>query len=275
MPAKSQTALRHARLIAELVPDQEFPLTIFHIAGAFHLPGAQHSTRHVLPLCFIEHNQERRIGVTARVVEEIRCRVLMMEFVQDDMGDRHPESAILPGVNGDPPISILSNLVEIGRKDHQLGPVVPRFGGEMHIRGARHAHVGADRGDELGVEPVGAFGYVRLFAPCFRAGRRQITVPVVKAHTDAAQHLQETTAAGITQHRHGRDRRKTDDAVGPIFLDGVDRGGGDDLERLSPGCTPEPTLAACLMKSLAPRFILDDGCPRLNRVLVHRFGISP
>ena len=199
----------------------------------------------------------------------------MMELVQDDMGDRHPESAILPGVNGDPPISILGNLVEIGRKDHQLGPVVPRFGGEMHIRGARHAHVGADRGDELGVEPVGAFGYVRLFAPCFRAGRRQIAVPVVKAHTDAAQHLQETTAAGITQHRHGRDGRKTDDTVGPIFLDGVDRGGGDDLQRLRPGRAPEAALAAGPMESLPPRFIFHDGCPRLNRVLVLRFGFTP
>ena len=56
---------------------------------------------------------------------------------------------------------------------------------------ARHAHVRADRGDELGIEPVGAFGYVRLFAPCFRAGGRQVAVPVVKAHVYAAEELKE------------------------------------------------------------------------------------
>ena len=72
-----------------------------------------------------------------------------MEFVHDDMIDRHPERAILPRIDGNPPIGILGNLIEVGRKDHQLGPVVARLSGEMHIGCARHAHVRTDRSDEL------------------------------------------------------------------------------------------------------------------------------
>ncbi len=95
-----------------------------------------------------------------------------MEFVHDDVIDRHPERAILPRMDRNPPVSILGNLTEIGREDDQLGPVMTRFRGEMHIGRARHAHVRSHRSDELGVEPIGAFGNVRLFAPHFGAGRR-------------------------------------------------------------------------------------------------------
>ena len=115
----------------------------------------------------------------------------MMEFVQDDMVDRHPERAILPGVNWNPPIGKLGNLIEIGRKDHQLGPVVTRFCGEMNIGCARHAHVRSDRSNELRIEPVRAFGYIRLLTPRLGAGGRQVAVPIIKTHAHAAQQLHE------------------------------------------------------------------------------------
>ena len=192
----------------------------------------------------------------------------MMEFVHDDVIDRHPERAILPRIDGNPPIRVLGNLIEIGRKDHQLRPVVTRFRGEMHIGRARHAHVRSDRGDELGVEPIGAFGYIGLLAPHFGAGGRQVAVPIIKTHAHSAQHLHEAAASCITQHGHGWNRRKTDDAVRSIFLDRVHGGCGDDLQRLVPRRAAEAALAARLMKSLTPRFILNDGCPRFDRVFM-------
>ena len=198
-----------------------------------------------------------------------------MEFVQDDMVDRHPERAILPGVNWNPPIGKLGNLIEIGRKDHQLGPVVTRFCGEMNIGCARHAHVRSDRSNELRIEPVRAFGYIRLLTPRLGAGGRQVAVPIIKTHADGAQHLQEATASCITQHRHGWDRRKTDNAIRSIFFDGVHGGRGDDLEYLIPACATETALAARLMKSLTPRFILNDGCPRFDWVFMLLFGFAP
>ena len=37
LPAEAQTALRHTRLIAKFIPNQKFPLAVFHIASSFHL----------------------------------------------------------------------------------------------------------------------------------------------------------------------------------------------------------------------------------------------
>jgi hypothetical protein len=191
-----------------------------------------------------------------------------MELVHDDVIDRHPKRAILPRVDGHPPIGVLGNLIEIGRKHHQLRPVVTRFRREMHIGRARHAHVRSHRRDELRVEPVGAFRHIRLLAPHFGAGGRQVAVPIVKTHAHRAQHLQETASARITQHGHGGDGRESDDAVGSIFFDRVHRGCGDDSPTSSQLDATEAALAARLMKGLAPRFILNDGCPRFDRVFV-------
>ena len=40
LPAESQTALRHTRLITKFIPNQKLPLAVFRIASAFHLSSA-------------------------------------------------------------------------------------------------------------------------------------------------------------------------------------------------------------------------------------------
>lgn len=145
----------------------------------------------------------------------------------------------------------------------------------MHIGRARHAHVRSNRSDEFGIEPIGAFSYICLFAPHFRAGRRKIAVPVIETHADAAQHLQKAASARITQHGHRWNGRETDVAVRSIFFRSVNRGRGDDLQNFIPTGASESAFAARLVKSLAPRFILNDGCPRLDWVFMFLFGFAP
>ncbi len=164
-----------------LIPDQELPARVFHVACASNLTGAQHAARHIRLIHLVKHHQEGCIGVTLQIIQEVGCRVLVVEFFQDDMVHCHPKSAILPGMNRNPPIGILGYLVEIRREDHQLGPGMARLGGKVHVRSAGHAHVGAHGCDELGIVPVGAFGHIGLLAPHFGRGGRQVAVPIIEA----------------------------------------------------------------------------------------------
>ena len=54
--------------------------------------------------------------------------------------------------------------------------------------------------NEIGVIPVSGFWHVCLLAPCLRAGRRQIAIPVVKAHTYATNQRQVARSCGVGHH---------------------------------------------------------------------------
>ena len=90
------------------------------------------------------------------------------------------------------------------------------------------------------------FGNVGLLAPGLRRGRRQVAIPVVERHADAAEQRKIAGARGVAHHRHRRDRREADDAVRTVGLRGVGVGGGDDLGHLVPGRAHESAEAALL-----------------------------
>ncbi len=114
-----------------------------------------------------------------------------MELLEDDVVDRHPQSRVLPGLYGYPPVRVLGHLVQVGGDHHELGTLMAGFGDEVDIGRPGHAEVGTHRDDVLGVVPVGTLSYVGLVTPDLREGVGQIGVPVVETHVDATEELQE------------------------------------------------------------------------------------
>ena len=117
-----------------------------------------------------------------------------------------------PASTGQPPVGVLRDHAEVRRDDDELRALVPCLGDEMDVGGPRHAQVGADGHDVLGVEPVGALADVGLVAPDLGERVRQIGVPVVEAHVHAAEELEQARARrrtrGTTSPGSARSRRR-------------------------------------------------------------------
>ena len=135
----------------------------------------------------------------------------------------------------------------------------------MRIRRAGLGHVRAPQHDEAGIVPVGALGHVGLLAPGHRRGRRQVAIPVVERHRDAADEREIAGAGGVGDHRHRRNGGKADDAVGTVAANGMDVGGGDDLLHLVPARPDEAAEPAGTGVGRALVGIVDDRCPGLDR----------
>ncbi len=131
----------------------------------------------------------------------------------------------------------------------------------MGVGRARLRHVRAPQDQETGIVPVGAFGNVGLLAPGLRRRRRQVAIPVVERHADAADERQIARAGRIGDHRHRRDRREADHPVGAVLLDRIGIGGRDDLGDLVPGRAHEAAEAALRRIGLALLGVLDDRAP--------------
>ena len=263
-PAVADRAFGHARLFAGFIEDQQFPVAVLLVRVSLDAVGAQEASRFVNVAILFQFHQKSAVGVLLEIVGEIRNLAFFEEFLQDDVIDRHPQRRVGARLDGNPPIRIFGDLAEVGRDRDVLRPVVPRLGDEMHIRGARHAHVCAHRDDVLAVVPIGGFAYVGLVAPDFGEGGRQVGVPVVETHVDAAEQLQEARSARVRKVRHGGDRRKAEDAVGAVFLRGVEHARHNDFRHFVPGGTAETALAARLLDAIPLRFILHDGCVRFH-----------
>ena len=178
---------------------------------------------------------------------------------------RHRGVGALLGVH--PDVGELGDLGVVRRHRDGLRPLVADLGEEVRVRRARLRHVRAPRDDEIGVVPVGRFGHVGLLAPDLRARRRQVAVPVVEAHAHAADQAQVAAACRVADHRHRRNRREADDAVGAVLLDRVDVGGGDDLVDLVPARAYEAAEAAHALVIAARRVVLDDRRPCRHRIV--------
>ena len=165
-----------------------------------------------------------------------------------------------------PEIGELHVLGVVRRHGYDLGSLVTGLDGEVRVRCARHRQIGAGD-DEIGrVVPVGRFRHVGLLAPGLWAGSRQVAVPVVEGTAGRADQAEVTRSGRIGDHRHGRDRRETIDAVRAPFVYGVNVGGGDDFGDFFPVGAHKAAQAAHagVFQSLC-RIGLDRG-PSLHRV---------
>ena len=188
-----------------------------------------------------------------------------MEFLQDHVAHRHRQRGVGALRRVQPEVGELGDLGVVGRHRDDLGALVADLGEEVRVGRARLRHVAAPGHDERRVVPVGRLGHVGLLAPGLRRRRRQVAVPVVEAHAHAADQRQVAAAGGVGDHRHRRDRREADDAVGAVLLDRVDVGRGDDLVDLVPLRADEAAEAADRLVRLGLDRVLDDRRPGLDR----------
>ena len=220
---------------------------------------------------FFQHHQHWHVGVAAHVVVKVGATGLAVfreiELLQDDVPHGHGDGSVGALLGFHPDVGELGHFRIVGRDRHRLRALVAHLGEEVRIGRARLRHVGAPGNDVARVVPVGRFRHVGLLAPDLRAGRRQVAVPVVKTHADAADQAQVAAARCVRNHRHGRDRREADDAVRPVLLDGVDIGCRHHLVDFVPARAHKATQAAHALVFLALFIGLRNRGPGIDRVV--------
>ena len=139
-------------------------------------------------------HQHRHIRVATGIILEVRNLLVDEELLHDHMPHRHGKGGVGSLLRMDPQVGKLSDLGIVRRNRHDARAVVARLDEEMRVRRARLRHVGAPGDDIAGIVPVGGFRYVGLLAPCLRARRRQVAIPVVKRQQRAADQAEVTRA---------------------------------------------------------------------------------
>ena len=265
-PAESDGAVRCDNCFRHLVDGDGLPVRVVGLAqlvGEFI--GAHEASGDQLAVFLVEPHEHRHVGILAGIILKVSGLPVEVELAQDHMAHRHGKRRVRARLWGQPDVAELCGLGIVGADDRRLGATIAGLGVEMRVRGAGLRHVGPPEQQEARVEPVGAFRHVGLLAPGLRAGRWQVAIPVVERHADPAQQAQIPRTGGIADHRHRRDRRKTEHPVRPVSLGGVGVGGGDDLGRFVPGGPDEPALATGLdIGRPQDRILLEFG-PGINR----------
>ena len=263
-PAVADRAPRGDRTGRDGVEDGRLPLRVLGLGAEVGV--AQEAPRHQVPVALLEADQEGQVGEAGDVVGEVGHPALDVELLQDHVRHRHRQGAVGAGRRGQPVVGELGVVGVVGGDDDGLLTAVAGLGHEVRVGRTRHRDVGAPHHQVAGVPPVGRLGHVGLVAPDLRRGGRQVGVPVVEREADPADQREEAGAGGVGGHRHRRDRREAGDPVGPVALDRVHVGGGDQLAHLLPGRTDEAAFAA--LGGVGR--VAGDRRPGVDRVVVAR-----
>ena len=173
-PAKAGAALGHLGPLARPHPTSGISSrrsSTSFIAGIRRLARSSWPGRYSLPSRFGQFHQEGRIGVLAlRSRGSTETCFSMVKLFQQDVIDRHPPGAVLPGVDGDPLVGVLRDLAEVRTRR----PTSSSRCGEPRRRSGSRAcgscsDVRAHHRQELGVVPVGRLGERRSARPRSRA----------------------------------------------------------------------------------------------------------
>ena len=275
-PAEADRTCRDVEIARGVVDRDGLPVGVVALARvADEIRRAQLPVGHQAPVLLRQHHQHRHVGVATAGVEEVVAPALRVPLGQDDVAHRQRERGIGALLRVQPQVGELRRFRIVGRDGHDLGAAITGFRHEVRVRRARLRHVGPPHHDEAGIVPVSRFRNVGLLAPGLRGGRRQVAVPVVEGHADAADQRQVSAARGVGHHRHRRDRREADDAVRTVLLRGVHVGGGDEFLRFVPRHAHEAAEAAHRLVFLALRRIVLDRLPGQHRVGVLRLRVAP
>jgi predicted XRE-type DNA-binding protein len=271
-PAEADRAVGQHHL-ADLVERDGLPVRVVglaelavEVAGA-HVAVGDHDAAAVGQGLLLQQHQHRQVGVAACVIVEVLRALLEVELLQDHVAHRHRERRVGALLGVQPEVAELADLGVVGRDRDRLRTLVAHLGEEVRVGRARLRHVAAP-GDQVGaVVPIGRLWHVGLLAPDLRAGRRQVAVPVVEAHADAADQRQVARARGVADHRHRRDRREADHAIRAVGLDGVHVRRGDDLVDLVPARAHEAAQAAHALVVAPLLRVADDAGPGFDRAV--------
>ncbi len=266
-PAKARRTGRHDDAVGGLVDHHGLPLGPIGLPErVIEIGGPHQPLRHIAVAMRHQPDETRHVGIAAAVIEEVGAAARrQVEFLQHHVAHRQRQGRVGALFRMQPDVAELRAFRIIGKDRHHLGAAIADLGHEVRVGCARLRHVRAPHHDEGRVVPVGRFGHVGLLAPGLRRRGRQVAIPVVEAQADAAQQRQVARAGGVGHHRHRRDRRETDHAIGPVPRDGMDVGGGDDLVDLVPARTDEAAEAAARLIA-APRLrVVNDRGPGLDR----------
>ena len=245
---------------------------VLEIAGA-HITIGHHRDRTVGKLLFLEHDEQRQIGIATGIVVKIGTAGLAfareVKLFEHHMTHGHGHRSVGALLGMHPDVGKLGHLGVVRCHRNRLGALVTDLGKEVSIRRACLGHVGAPGDDVVAVVPVSGLRHIGLFAPDLRAGRRQVAVPVVKAHAHTTNQRQVAATGRVADHRHGGDGRKADHAVRTVFFDRVDIGAGDQLVDLVPAAAHEPPHAPDLLIVLAGLWVLGNQRPGIHGGLRH------
>ena len=265
-PAEADGAIGNHGRARDFIQRDGFPFGIVGMAQrGVEVGGAQESLRHVAAVLHDEAHQHRHVGILADIVEEIGNLTVDVEFLQDHVPHRHRDGRVRALLHGDPHVGEFRRFRIVGADHDAFRALVASFGVEMRIGRARLRHVRAPEDEEARIVPVGAFGHVGLFAPGHRRGRRQVAIPVVERHADAAHQREISRPRGIADHRHRGDRREAEDAIGAVGFRGIGVGGGDEFADFVPVGAHEAAEPALADVRSALLWIFDDRFPGRDR----------
>ena len=229
-PAETDGAVGRHHAARFAVDQDGLPLGVVGFTEVVdQMRGTQEIVGHQLAAFILQQHQHRQVGVLLAVIDEVFRRVVAVELGQHHMAHGQCQRGVRALTRCQPDIAELHHLAEVRRHGHRLRALVAHFGVEVGVRGTGHRHVRTPDHQVAGVVPVGRFGHVGLLAPYLRAGRRQVTVPVVEAQARTADQAQVAGARGIADHRHGGNGRKAHHPVRTVMLDGVGVGSRDDF----------------------------------------------
>ena len=185
-PEADRSARRHD-IARRFIEGDRLPFGIVGLAQRRVEVGGAHEAIgnvHAVPLGKL--HQHRHVGVLADIVAEILGLPVDVILFQDHVTHRHGQRRVGALLNRQPDVAELRCLRVVGTDHGALHAAVASLGVEVGVGRARLRHVRAPENDEPRIVPVGRLGHVGLLAPGLRRGRRQVAVPVVERHANAA-----------------------------------------------------------------------------------------
>ncbi len=139
-PAETSRSHRHFGPVLRFIPHEELPVAVLdaRVPAEAVRPQQLAGPVHVRLLRRVQLNEQRRVRITLRIVDEIGGLPLLVEFFENDMVYGHPPRAVLSRVQRNPLVRVFGHLVEIRREHPHFGSVVARFSGKMTVGRACH-----------------------------------------------------------------------------------------------------------------------------------------
>ena len=198
-----------------------------------------------------------------------------MEFFQNHMTKGHGNSGICTLFRVQPHISQLGRFTVVRRNDHTFSTLVANLREEVSIRGTGLWHIRAPQNKVVRVIPISRLRHICLLTPDHRWSRRQITIPIIEAHTHATDQWQVARARSIRNHRHSRNRRETNDSVRAMFFRRVNIGCGNHFVHFVPRRANKSTHTSFGLIRFSANSVFYNKRPSIHRIFILLASITP